>query len=292
MQRVSFCAEQNSLTLTSPHHYYTATLSKLILILIHEIPKLIMPRLKAKPLLQEIAKLEAEERIECPPSPMLKNDVEQFESFEDSAATPPLSRQRSQEISNGSESERKKGKKPATTSATATQRSGARIRKSHRRDELEEEMSDDPTIQQYAETYGQLQWGTASTLSDVPAFKAFPKPTRDQRQLIKNVEEWGKDSWKAGMIMPDSSGMNEQKLRELEQSVKPYAKRKAAMQLDVDEDGGWIERGPRGGEFWASEEGQDEGGELLRQDEDRKATEGELRLISSSMIDPAAGAAR
>lgn len=259
-----------------------------------------MPRLKAKTHtsehLEAVATAPTSEHVEeavadCPPSPLLKDDMDWFDfKFAPPPAMPATPRPglaipvRFSEggsagaLPVGAEStmsEKKKGKKPSSTSAGVI-----KVKKSARKNVEEEEMSDDPYIQHWADRFDgpvtfPLTKNPSTTLESTPAFSPFPLPTRDQEQLSGYLGSWRTDDGDARGVLPDGSGKREGELRVLEGSVRHSEQTKAEMQLAVDEDGGWIERRPMGGMFWASPEGQEEGGELLEHAERRKADEGE-----------------
>lgn len=85
-----------------------------------------------------------------------------------------------------------------------------------------EEMSDDPRIMNYAQNFGQPLG--MPDLTQIPAFKPFPKPTTDPEQIAKHLKDFDEHDYKARFPLPDGSGTGYDRhkdMAEMEAMVSP-----------------------------------------------------------------------
>ena len=248
---------------------------------------------------------------ECPPSPTLADDMDSFDERppleriwdisqeDDPLITGKLSTKISplfQPANNFGEmvklfQERNKGKQPPEKATedvprierarnVPMQRSGSNrakrvsiTRRSCIDDDGEEveEMSDNPIIQNYAQAIARVGNEVEVSLN-TPAFKPFPRPTRDLAEIQRHLREWDPKGWRAQIVLPDGSGLEAHE--EFEMAERSAAIQDRLARMDAVE-GGWIEQSPNGSLAFFTEEGQRVGAELMKADEERKRKDGE-----------------
>ena len=195
----------------------------------------------------------------CPPSPSLRGGIE----LNDDAGFPPR---------------RPKGSRPplparenaTIQTATSVPMQRAKPKKTYV-DGPNEAMSEDPRIQNYAETHGRAGF-TIGDLAQQPAFKPFPMPSRDSNTTAQQLRDWRRSDGEAKTVMMDGSGREAHEWQALRKSSRPNERQLA---LDCKRYGGWIERSPNGGMFRATAQGQAMGEQMLKAEEELKAQAGE-----------------
>lgn len=179
-------------------------------------------------------------------------------------------------------------------------------------DEDDEEMSDDPRIQNCEHirearspfmccvqrliiadaanvnrmiAAGNLFGGPSSV--PMPPYSKHPAPTTDLEQLNKVVHDMNKDARYSGeftfsvydmkliRLAPTGSYDRHKDQAEMRTFLGGREQREAKPQAEVAHEGGYVAHGPSGGRIRLTEEGQRVGGMLMEQEAKRKADQGE-----------------